>query len=310
MKRNNILHIACATDDNYAALCGVMLCSLMENNKNNSINIHILANSLSDYNKEKLIRQSNRYSVTCTFHNVDDIRLKDCRYRTNVHRLSRAAYYRILLASTLNDVSKVIYLDCDMIVLEDLSGIYDTDISQYGVGAVRDYDMVKDLQHYSQLGLKENDAYFNSGFMLINLEYWRKKNCESELISFATMKRKVYFHDQDALNYVFKYKWFRIEPKWNRYNIFNIKVDGLFINKKEMNDFFFNPCVIHYPGRYFKPWFKTWFIPYKKEWQYYKNLSEWKDFGTKKNERSAYTITKLVVTEFRHFFYRLKNRNL
>ena len=60
----HIIHIACSTDDNYAALCGVMLYSLMENNKQNRLHLHILSNELSEENKNKFRRQSeDRKSV-------------------------------------------------------------------------------------------------------------------------------------------------------------------------------------------------------------------------------------------------------
>ena len=300
------IHIACSTDDNYAALCGIMLCSLMENNKNNKLHIHILGNDLSEDNRKKLSNQACNYGVPCTFHSVDESKLNNCQYRTKVHKLSKAAYYRILLASTLTEVERVIYLDCDMVILKDLSDVYNENIDGFGVAAVRDYDMLKIPDHYNQIGLNNEDYYFNSGFMLINLNYWRKHDSESALVSFATKPRHVYFHDQDALNFVFKRNWKILEPKWNRYNIFNINVDNLFDNIDSMNAFFDNPCVIHYPGRYFKPWFRTWFIPYKHEWQYYKSLSEWGDFAYKKNERTTYAITKRFVTDLKHIIYRIK----
>lgn len=306
----HIIHIACSTDDNYAALCGVMLYSLMENNKQNRLHLHILSNELSEENKKKFRRQSDRYGVCCSFHTVNETLLEDCKYRTKVHRLSKAAYYRILLASTLADVSKVIYLDCDMIVLKDLSAIYNLDIAEYGVSAVIDYDMTKDADHFSQLNMSVEEPYFNSGFMLINLDYWRANDSEKELLKFATMPRHVYFHDQDALNYVFKHKWLRIEPKWNRYNIFNINVANLFANKKEMQDFFSDPCVIHFPGRYFKPWFRTWLIPYRKEWLKYLKSSEWKDMPLRRNEKSIYATVKCLYTSIKHIVYKFKNRNI
>lgn len=305
-----MIHIACSTDDNYAVLCGVMLCSLMENNKRNHLHLHILSNDLSEENKSKFARQSKHYGVRCSFHNVNDSLLEECKYRTKVHRLSKAAYYRILLASTLVDVSKVIYLDCDMIVRKDLSGIYNLDVEGYGVSAVLDYDMMKDASHFKQLDMSMEEPYFNSGFMLINLDYWRANGSEKELLKFATMPRHVYFHDQDALNYVFKHKWLRIEPKWNRYNIFNIHVENLFANKKEMHDFFSDPSVVHFPGRYFKPWFKTWLIPYRNEWLKYKQLSEWKNMPLKRNERGFYAIAKCLYTSFKHLVYKFKNRNI
>ena len=41
--------------------------------------------------------------------------------------------------------------------------------------------------------------------MLVNLEYWRKNNIESQLLEFAKRKREpVYLHDQDVLNYVLR----------------------------------------------------------------------------------------------------------
>ena len=172
--------------------------------------VHILANMLSDDNRNRFQRQCETYGAQCLFHQVNESRLEGCQYRTKVHPLSSAAYYRILLASILEEVSRVIYLDCDMIVRSDLSQAFGMNLGGNGVAAVEDYDTPVDMEHYRQLGLNDGDKYFNSGFMVIDLDYWRQHNTEQQLLQFAKRKRKVYFHDQDALNCVFRTNWQRL----------------------------------------------------------------------------------------------------
>ena len=74
-----MIHIACSTDDNYAQLCGVMLCSLLENNKKHSFHIHILENGLSVENIDKFLQQCQRYNAKCSFHIVNDQLLEKCK---------------------------------------------------------------------------------------------------------------------------------------------------------------------------------------------------------------------------------------
>ena len=303
---NREIHIACSTDDNYAPLCGVMLCSALHNNKGGQMVVHVLANELSFDNQSRLTRQCLRYGALCKFHKVDNKRLEGCQYRTKVHPLSSAAYYRILLASILPEVSRVIYLDCDMMILSDMSEVYDMNLAGHGVAAVQDYDTPVDMEHYRQLGLSEGDKYFNSGFMVIDLDYWRKHNTENKLLEFAKRERKVYFHDQDALNCVFRGNWRRLSPEWNYFNVAQIRVRHLFQDKDEARRFFRSPKVVHFPGRYFKPWLDTECIPYRSQWLHYLDISEWKDMTLRRNERRWYTVAKTLYVKLKRLFYQLE----
>lgn len=303
---NKEIHIACSTDDNYAPLCGVMVCSALENNKGGNLVVHVLTNSLSADNRDRMTRQCSRYGARCLFHQIDESRLEGCQYRTKVHPLSSAAYYRILLASVLPDVSRAIYLDCDMMVLDDLRQIYDTDLEGRGVAAVQDYDTPADMAHYQQLGLSMGDRYFNSGFMVIDLDYWRKHNTENQLLAFAKRPRKVYFHDQDALNSVFANQWKRLSPEWNHFNVARIRVKGLFENKDEAHRFFSSPKVVHFPGRHFKPWLPTPLIPYRRQWLHYLEISAWRGLPMRHNDRPYYTLAKSLFVEMERLYYKLR----
>lgn len=307
MNRLSMIHVACSTDDNYAVLCGVMLYSLLANSKDSRrIHIHILVSFLSDENRQKFSIQTERFGARLTFHVVDDTLLEGCKYRARKHPLSKAAYYRILLASILLGVDTVVYLDCDMVVLADLAPLMEIDISQYAVAAVEDYDLQRISAHRQQLQFTTDDHYFNSGFMLINLKYWREYGAEEQLLEFSKRERKVFFHDQDAMNAVFRKVWLRLPPAWNHFNVFQVRLEGMFLNKEELRQFDKAPCVIHYGGRYFKPWFKLPFIPFWWTWRRFKRHSEWKDYVQRKPEKVVYTIAKIYYTKLKFYCYKLK----
>ena len=49
--------------------------------------------------------------------------------------------------------------------------------------------------------MKSSAKYFNSGVMLINLDYWRANNVKEKVIDFISRKPEVIrFADQDGLN--------------------------------------------------------------------------------------------------------------
>ena len=116
-----------------------------------------------------------------------------------------AAYYRLLMTSVLpKDLDKVLYLDCDMIVLRDIHEIFNIELEHYALAAISD-NLPYSEQHRLQLHMEVGERTFSSGVMLINLSYWRENNVESGLLEYAKRHREeVYLHDLDVLNYYFK----------------------------------------------------------------------------------------------------------
>ena len=56
-------HVACCTDDNYVQACGVLLCSLFENNPNSRFHVHILIEEISEKNKQLFLSLVTVYDV-------------------------------------------------------------------------------------------------------------------------------------------------------------------------------------------------------------------------------------------------------
>lgn len=298
----NCFHICCSTDDNYAAPCAVMLRSLCENNRETDWTAHVLVSSLSENNKKRLSNSlCDCGNLTLQFHEVDCRKLAGVQYRQNSY-ITVAAYYRILLPSVIaDDIAYILYLDCDLLILGDISDLYRIDLSNYACAAVKDILPITE-EHRFQLNLSYDMDYFNSGVMMINLDYWRKNACENALIEFSQRKRHVFFHDQDALNYVFKGKWFQLSPQWNR--LYPAVYPNVFFHSDEDKDAFEQPKIIHFWGT-LKPWndIKVSFGgKYRKTYNRYLKKSGMEDLQPQYSTGGRYRDCQQL---FRYFSYRL-----
>ena len=249
-------HITCNTDDKYVQHCMAMLCSLFKNNIKYNFALHILEHGLSGYNKSELTRLSLEYKNEIYFHQVDENVLNGVQFRKK-RPLTKAAYYRLLLSSILPNVDMVLYLDCDMIVLGDVSELFNLDLSNYAVAACLDPMPFNDL-HRRQLNIPVGNPCFCSGIMLVNLKYWREHDAENKLLSFARKKREpVFLHDQDVLNHVFTGVWYLLPPKWNRPSFLSFSKNDDF-KGFDYVEMYKHPCVIHYNNQTAKPWFNVY----------------------------------------------------
>jgi len=285
-KNYKVKHVVCSTDDNYVQHCCAMLCSLLENNRELDFVVHIVISSLKEENTSALKGLFERYSQTVLFHQIDNSCLCGVKYRKK-RPLTEAAYYRILLSSILDySISTVLYLDSDLLILGDISPLFDLDIKGYALAAVKDIHCMSD-EHRMQLSFSYRDHYFCSGVMLINLDYWRSNNSESLLLDFAKKERKVFFHDQDALNAVFHRNWFELAPKWNKFNSILLNASE-FLSSEDEIMYRKNPVILHYST--LKPWYDIKFLSNRKLYWEYVDKSKYKDVRvlSVKNKREVY----------------------
>lgn len=264
-------HVTCNTDDNYAQHCCAMLCSLFENNNELKFYVHILTHGLSIENKTQIRRLCNKYQCFHTIYDVDESRLEGVRFRKE-RPLTKAAYYRILLPEILDEsIEKVLYLDCDMIVVGTVNELFDLELDNYALAATLDC-MPYNSIHRSQLKMESDERTFCSGIMMINLRYWRQSGIVDKLLEFSRSDRSpVFLHDQDSLNYVFKKQWFLLPPKWNKPSLSYLpSVEN--VPYFDIYEYVYQPKVIHFSSAA-KPWLKMNF-PYSKLYKDYLKKSE------------------------------------
>jgi lipopolysaccharide biosynthesis glycosyltransferase len=134
--------------------------------------------------------------------------------------ISLATYFRILMPLILpGTICKVIYLDVDTLVLDDISKIWACDVSKYPLGAVREPEsktMSNGLGCWREVGVPRDAPYFNAGILLVNLDMWRLCKVVDKLREFLhKYGDRVVWWDQDAMNVIFCNEWMSISENWN-----------------------------------------------------------------------------------------------
>lgn len=85
---------------------------------------------------------------------------------------SNATYYRILIPNLYPQYEKVLYLDSDIIILDDIAKLYNVNINNYLIGAVSErwFRNYTEFKGYGEkvIGLKSYKKYINAGIMLMN----------------------------------------------------------------------------------------------------------------------------------------------
>lgn len=265
LNTENKMNIVCATDNNFVQHCSIMLSSLLSHNSN--VVIYVLTEGLTKEN-EKIIKEE-----VATLGGKLNICLVDPEIVSKfpmpkdnslVH-ISRATYYRLLLADLLpEEVQKVIYLDCDMIIRSSLDELWNTDLTSYALGAVLQIGSGFEAE---RLGYPVSDGYFNAGMNVINLDYFRRNKISSKLVQYLSDHySEVIYHDQDALNAVLHDKTVHLAPKWNmmtfcyayeldkRCDHYNeVVINNYTEEKQNVRKYKNNPCIIHYSANP-KPW--------------------------------------------------------
>ncbi|TKZ28416.1 glycosyltransferase family 8 protein, partial [Brachyspira catarrhinii] len=210
--------------------------------------------------------------------------------RKNYNYISIETYFRFFIAELLPQYDKVLYLDADLIIMDDLSKLYNFNIDDYAIGAIQDMNMEISVKHENfitsknlnireyvlNILKKESLKYFNAGVLLLNLKKFREDNILNELLEFTEQNSPLEFQDQDILNAVLEKRVKYLDSRWNLLKDldFYISYQNDKNRIKEIKKRFKNPGIIHYIGEN-KPWLykeKFWysFEGIKLWWKYYR----------------------------------------
>lgn len=218
MNKNKTIPVFFACDENFVKFTAVTINSLIANaSKEFSYDIHILCTKISEDKKQKVIKLANE-NFKIYFDDVTDY-LKSISYRLPIRDYySKTTYYRLFISEMFPELDKALYLDSDMIVLGDVSELYNQDIGENYVGACNEQAMVQTDVYGTYvekcIGLDRN-KYFNAGMLLINCAQFRKQKILDQFIRLLHEYSFVVTQDEDYLNFICKDKVFWIENSWN-----------------------------------------------------------------------------------------------
>ena len=180
------------------------------------------------------------------------------RYKTDI---SYTVFLRYFVSDFVKE-DKALYLDCDLVVTKNLDNLFETDLQDYPLAAVRDYG---GRVYYGR-------EMFNAGVLLINNRLWKQENMSQRLIDLTNeWHDKVDQADQSILNMLFENRW--IEMGFDNNHV---------VIHKQFTDYELPagqdyPGIIHYLSHR-KPWFDLAAQTYRDVWWYYHSL-EWTELG-------------------------------
>lgn len=279
------LCLAYAADDNYARHLGKSMLSLFESNKAfANIEVFVLDCGIEDVNKNKLISIAKDYKRDISFVSMEKY-VASLELNMGTRKIAIASYARLFLASVIPEsFNKVLYLDCDTIVLEDLRKMWSIDIEAYMLAGVRD---TVDKYFLKKIGLTQDDYYINAGIVIINLESWRKENLQEKLLAFIKeYDGKVPHHDQGTINAICNKRILVIAAKYNvTSNFYSFSSETIkkiysmkdYYSQMDLDEARQKPGILHFTtGLVGRPWEENCSHPMKEKYLTVSDKSPWK----------------------------------
>lgn len=272
-----MIHIVCCTDENYAFNFPVIAQSVLEHHKPEELAFHLLHSELSQPTVEKIEKYVADKGIGLTRYWLDESVFSAL---PQIGYFTIAIYYRLMIPELLSSkIDKVLYLDMDVLVEGRLDQLWNENL--VGKAAV----VVEDGEP-KHLGEHSPRRYFNSGVMLINLDYWRERNVKQQAIDFMERHRAILrFPDQDALNVVLEKDLTFFPAKWN----YHLNLDRRFLRQalhgKVAEDE--SPVIVHFNQK-LKPWMYHCKHPYRARYWELLRKTTFSDYRMKNRSFSSF----------------------
>ena len=217
---NREIPIFFSTDDHYIPFLDVAIRSLIANaSKAFEYRIIVLNTGLNEDSVRK-VKQHEQTGFMIDFINIsEEVEAIKSRFK-NVYHFSVVTYYRLFIASLFPQYDKVIYLDCDLVVLGDISELYHVELGDNILGAAPEQFVqnTREFRLYAEKALGvDPDGYVNAGVLLMNLKEFRRNQIEEKFIRLITeYDFDLLDPDQAYLNYLCLGKIHVLPNGWNK----------------------------------------------------------------------------------------------
>lgn len=236
------MRVVYACDDNYAALTAVSAVSLLKHNPGAEIILVgcKLKTGSIDNVKSRVEKFGGKFRYVDVSAKIDELQsIGACSY------VSYAVYSRIFIGELLPDLSgKVLYLDCDTLVVDSIAEIFGTDLSGNPLA------LAPDAAHpaYKRvISLPPEKPYYNTGVTLIDLDKWRSAKCTERLMDeLKSPHGRNPLGDQDIIVRVLNDEITELDRRWNFLSQY------IMYGRKE------KPAIYHFSGNTMgRPWFTS-----------------------------------------------------
>lgn len=238
------LHICTAIDGNYKLPLRCLVNSIYQNSTSHKCVLHVLFTDLSKRYRNKLIKKYAGTNLSFDF--IDMSKYEFDFHGIDMQYWSNAIFYRIMIPEIFKDLERILYIDGDTLVIQDLFDFFNMkmDDDKYLAMVLDKFSWVRRMQKLN------TNYYFNSGVILFDLNKCRNNNFSEKCIKWLHDNPDIaIFPDQDAINIVCNGKIMITDSLYNKmieprhYIVFNNK-----------------PYIAHFLSK-IKPW--MWGYPSK-----------------------------------------------
>ena len=278
---NDRIAVAMICDNNYILPTLVALTSIIINKKAETLlDIYIITTDVSEESAVVFGRYSSdtvRIIVKNeTTHHLQSLHIYDEKSHCVA---STAALLKFQLPTIIPEYDKLLYLDGDIIVREDLIDLYNTDIGDRFLAAVIDSESI----YYKQTYVTKVKDYFNSGVMLFHLRKMREEDITVRLLQAKRELNDSSVMDQNVLNVVFDEKFLALPIRYNmpyaslvrsksKYTIDQIN-DVYGTNYVSLLEMVNDAAIVHYSSKD-KPWLFASVLLSDEWYDYYLRMKE------------------------------------
>ena len=260
------INVALASDQTYYIGLWVTLISLLSNTNTKSvINFFIFDGGINEYSKEKLLKKLKDIKSNISIIWLDpNISLYQDFLAMSNKPSSFLAYSSIIVPDKLRDLDKVIWLDVDLLVLNDIELLWNSNMNGKPIAAVldihSDYKNYHDIQNPSKYSIELSTPYYNSGVLLYDIKALNKFHFTKKCLEYLKNedKKNYKLFDQSAINVVMNNNFHTLNEN---FNILSSYLMGKCIenNKPEIdllkNKRYIYHSTIHKQWRTFRPSF-------------------------------------------------------
>lgn len=208
-----------ATDDNYLPFLSITLQSIKENScRDYNYKIYVLHSGVREDYIEKILRYSEK-GFDVEFVDVTE-KLKDIAAHLHMRDYyTCTTYFRVFIAGMFPQYDKALYLDCDTVVLGDVSELYSYDLGDNLIGGapcegVNSFDVYK--RYVAEVDGLNPDYFFNAGVILMNLKSFREEGFYEQFADLLKKYKFTVIQDEDYLNVLCQDRILQLPRTWNK----------------------------------------------------------------------------------------------
>ena len=181
--KEQAVHIIYASNDGYAGHLAASLCSLLDNNRHiKNLDIYVLSAQMCEAFQNRLKTLAAGFGRQLYAVELGDLKER-FPYKIDTRGFDISAMGRLFAPEVLPEtVTKALYLDCDTIVCSSIEKMYETPLGDCLAGMIMEPTVYKEMKE--SIDMDKDDAYFNSGVILMDLAGWRRENVLKKLLDF------------------------------------------------------------------------------------------------------------------------------